>query len=888
MANTVIQLKQSLITAAPTRLNVGEPAYSFVSNTLFIGTPAGTGVIEIGGLSAVIFTQQAFEKANLGIAHAQSGFTQANAGIFHAQTAFIQANAAIFHAQTGFAQANAGIFHAQTAYNQANAGFIQANAGILHAQSAFREVNASSIQANSGIFHAQSAFIQANAGIAHAQSAFDIANAGFIQANAGILHAQSAFIQANAGIFHAQSAFIQANAGIIHAQSAFNQANAGFTQANAGILHAQSAFTQANSNYISAVTRLSVTNSGVSAYLLDQYPGNNPTIYVRAGETIAFDLNVTGHPFMIRLSSGGANYNTGLIHVATNGTVSTTSSAQGKVSGILYWKVPFDIVGSTYVYQCSIHGGMVGNIVIEQPTIVALNMANAAYSSQNTTGQYANSAFIQANAGILHAQSGFIQANSGIIHAQSAFNHANAAFISANNVAPQVQPAFNTANAAFIQANAGILHAQSAFIRANNSLNANVGGQITGDVTITGNLVIIGNTVYANTQTVLIADNIITLNAAINQASPPTMNAGIEVDRGSSANVYLLWNEGTTSWQFTNDGTTYENFGGGSAGVYANGAFIHANAAFAFANTISGGSAIDNVARAIANSTGIYANAAFIQANASILHAQSAFNQANAAFIVANTANAAAANGGSVVVTYATTPPATANANGHLWIDSNDGTKYTYFKDNDGFQWVELGPSSSNVTTNTFITANIASTFAQANAAYDKANAAFNQANTANGTITSNRLGSNLAINIIQVLETANIYPTAVGGNVNIDIGNNTSYFFSANTTANVTFNLRANGNAGGIYDSLVNIGQASTVALALKQGATRYKANLHIDGVLQTVYWLGNSAPDYATTQPQTIDVYSFVVFKTAANTYSVLAANSNFGLAQGQPGQG
>jgi hypothetical protein len=77
-------------------------------------------------------------------------------------------------------------------------------------------------------------------------------------------------------------------------------------------------------------------------------------------------------------------------------------------------------------------------------------------------------------------------------------------------------------------------------------------------------------------------------------------------------------------------------------------------------------------------------------------------------------------------------------------------------------------------------------------------------------------------------------------------------------------------------------------VAIALKQGATRYKANLCIDGLLQTLYWLGNSAPDYATTQQQSIDVYSFVVFKTAANTYSVLAANSNFGLAQGQPGQG
>jgi hypothetical protein len=182
---------------------------------------------------------------------------------------------------------------------------------------------------------------------------------------------------------------------------------------------------------------------------------------------------------------------------------------------------------------------------------------------------------------------------------------------------------------------------------------------------------------------------------------------------------------------------------------------------------------------------------------------------------------------------------------------------------------------------NTYINADITSS-------YNHANAAFNQANKANGSITSNRLASNLAINIIRVLETANIYSTAVGGNVNIDVSNNTSYFFSSNTTANVTFNLRANGNAGGIYDSLVNIGQTSTVAIALKQGATRYKANLYIDGILQTLYWLGNSAPDYATTQPQAIDVYSFVVFKTAANTYSVLAANSNFGLAQGQPGQG
>ena len=49
MANTTIQLKFSTATATPTSLNVAEPAYSYTSNTLFIGSPASTGSIAIGG-----------------------------------------------------------------------------------------------------------------------------------------------------------------------------------------------------------------------------------------------------------------------------------------------------------------------------------------------------------------------------------------------------------------------------------------------------------------------------------------------------------------------------------------------------------------------------------------------------------------------------------------------------------------------------------------------------------------------------------------------------------------------------------------------------------------------------------------------------------------------
>ncbi len=62
----------------------------------------------------------------------------------------------------------------------------------------------------------------------------------------------------------------------------------------------------------------------------------------------------------------------------------------------------------------------------------------------------------------------------------------------------------------------------------------------------------------------------------------------------------------------------------------------------------------------------------------------------------------------------------------------------------------------------------------------------------ANTAVTNAKLASNLHISLTQVLETANVYSTAVGGNVNIDLENNTVYFFSSNTTANVTFNKNA------------------------------------------------------------------------------------------------
>jgi plastocyanin len=121
--------------------------------------------------------------------------------------------------------------------------------------------------------------------------------------------------------------------------------------------------------YLPAITRLDVTANGSSAYRFDQYSTtDNPTIYAISGTTIAFNLaGSTGHPFLIRFS--GSNYNTGLVHVTTSGTVTTGTNAQGKTSGTLYWKIPAGISG-TYGYLCGSHGAMVGTITVKDISVI--------------------------------------------------------------------------------------------------------------------------------------------------------------------------------------------------------------------------------------------------------------------------------------------------------------------------------------------------------------------------------------------------------------------------------------------------------------------------------------------------------------------------------------
>ncbi len=324
------------------------------------------------------------------------------------------------------------------------------------------------INANSVLILGNAAATQANLTLAHdqANTARTTANDAYAQANTARDTANAAYAQANAGYTQANTGYAQANAAYGQANAAYGQANAAYSTANTANTTANLAYAQANSNYLPSVTRLDVTNNGASAYRFDQYGAavDNPSLYVRAGETIAFNLNNAGHPFAIRVSSGGSNYDTGLTHVATDGTVSTGSSAQGKVSGSLYWKVPYELGGNTYVYQCTVHSGMVGNIVLEPNGTIAYAQANTARNQANTARTTANDAYGAANTAQTTAQNAYGQAN-------TAYGQANDAYGQANTARTQANTAYGQANAAYAQANSAYAQANNAYGAANNIIS---------------------------------------------------------------------------------------------------------------------------------------------------------------------------------------------------------------------------------------------------------------------------------------------------------------------------------------------------------------------------------------------------------------------------------
>ena len=74
------------------------------------------------------------------------------------------------------------------------------------------------------------------------------------------------------------------------------------------------------------------------------------------------------------------------------------------------------------------------------------------------------------------------------------------------------------------------------------------------DTTFNGNVTISGTQTIVNSQITSLADSVLELNR--DASGTPSEDAGMTVNRGSSADVSILWDESEGYWSFTNDGST--------------------------------------------------------------------------------------------------------------------------------------------------------------------------------------------------------------------------------------------------------------------------------------------------------------------------------------------
>jgi len=406
--------------------------------------------------------------------------------------------------------------------------------------------------------------------------------------------------------------------------------------------HAEGAFTQANTNSTTDYTAVSITAGDYGSEVII------PVVHLEANGRVSAVANTS-----VRAGSTSV---TGIVQLtdATNSTSTTTAATPNAV------KSAYDLADT------------------------ANTNAATAQSTADGAQTHAEGAFTQANTNASNITTAQNTADGAQTHAEGAFTQANTNASSITTTNSRLDSAFGHANGAFDAANTKF---------------ASAGGTISGDTTITGNLTVVGETVYANTTTALIADNILTVNAAIDQASAPASNAGLEVDRGSSANVSLLWNETDDKWTFTNDGSNYSPiadadrldsaFGAANtAQSTADGAQTHAEGAFTQANTnasditttngrLDSAYTQANTATSDASAAQTHAEGAFTQANTNATnittaqaHADGSFDHANGAFSAANTASTSDYTNVSVTPgTYGNStaiPSVTVEANGRI------------------------------------------------------------------------------------------------------------------------------------------------------------------------------------------------------------------------------
>lgn len=131
-------------------------------------------------------------------------------------------------------------------------------------------------------------------------------------------------------------------------------------------------------------------------------------------------------------------------------------------------------------------------------------------------------------------------------------------------------------------------------------------------------------------------------------------------------------------------------------------------------------------------------------------------------------------------------------------------------------------------------------------------------------------------LRVYEIIETAAISTSILGVSnpINVDLGDSNVYYFTNNASANWSINFRSS--ASQTLNDFMRVGESITVAILATQGSTAYyNSNVLIDGVGVIPKYYGGITP---TGNANSIDVYTYVIIKTAANTFTVLISQAQY----------
>ena len=150
--------------------------------------------------------------------------------------------------------------------------------------------------------------------------------------------------------------------------------------------------------------------------------------------------------------------------------------------------------------------------------------------------------------------------------------------------------------------------------------------------------------------------------------------------------------------------------------------------------------------------------------------------------------------------------------------------------------------------------------------------------NLTTGNVTSSgnlTLAGSLTGGAIRYMfENANIIASSPPVTTDINVISGGIQYWTGNATSNVVANIR--GDATTSMNSLLAVGQSSTIAFMLPQ-ATAYFINfVKVDNANVTPVWQGGA--NVAVGNANSIDLYTFTVIKIAAATFRVFASQTRY----------